>query len=294
MIKKGILITLCYILWISPVIGAEKKYPPYPEVWGYDLSEYQAVRDNDTLIDVYKMGNGDIWFKFRSEVKRKLLKNGMTKIVEAKYTLLKFFAQERIELSEQAIEKLIAANQGIEIGHVWKEYKTVTFNDGTSFLKEEKFGGRLCKFDNVRQIFLIKQDKGGKEIGKFSILAARPKIEEIEDSSSPDCEVTALKSPIYKQLYFLNGRFIKLEDDTFILFKDTLNLIVRFDKNLNTQFKPQVNYKTRNGKQLTTNLFVIPYSVIEAFEDQAFDEHSSSIAQSLQDKLIDYFINQQN
>jgi hypothetical protein len=44
----------------------KKKYPPYQEIWGYDLSEYAKFNNGDPSIDVELTPNGDLAFMFRA------------------------------------------------------------------------------------------------------------------------------------------------------------------------------------------------------------------------------------
>lgn len=65
----------------------------------------------------------------------------------------------------------------------------------------------------------------------------------------------------YQKLYRLRN-IIPLKDDTFIAFSRNSNLIIRFNKNLETQFKPVAPVQIQ-GDYIMRNFFVIDYALIE-------------------------------
>ena len=68
----AVLIIMLYFFVLPVITTAEeidikKKYPPYPDIWGYDLSDYPAVKEGHAAIMSYYTPDGDIIFSFTAE-----------------------------------------------------------------------------------------------------------------------------------------------------------------------------------------------------------------------------------
>lgn len=267
---------------------ASIKYPPYPDVWGYDLSSYPTMQNNEGVTLGYKMSNGDYWFKVKRVAETEGDKNH--KPTKAKFNLIKFFEGTVKELSDQEREdsiKIMNRYNGIS------EYRfnKITFSNGDTLeFKDITLSARLCYVDGIRGSHLIKRDKDGKELGRYSIIVAMPKVQTITDpNQSEECSVKSKNGQIHQQLYPMAGSMVKLEDDTFIIFDDYYNIIVRFDQNLKTKFKPKVNYKTRDSRILEYNLFVVPFDFIDHLHDVLY-RTEKPVSQGLQDGIMDYIM----
>src|SRR6266852_598231 len=53
-----------------------KKYPPYPDVWGYELPWPQKPLKRDARIQVYAMKDGDYFVTYASRIKKLKKPNG--------------------------------------------------------------------------------------------------------------------------------------------------------------------------------------------------------------------------
>ena len=62
-----ILLLFLYSNAFAIEIPTKKEFPPYPDIWGYDISNYPIRREYPSGIFEYKIRNGDFWFKFLSE-----------------------------------------------------------------------------------------------------------------------------------------------------------------------------------------------------------------------------------
>ena len=94
-------------------------------------------------------------------------------------------------------------------------------------------------------------------------------------------------SPFYYQKLHLLNEIIALKDDTFIVFENEGNLILRFDKDLKTKFKPITPVRIRDN-YIMRNFFVIDYSLIENLEKK-YQAQSDSFYQNIHDDLLSYF-----
>ena len=96
LLMSMLLIVTCFI----PTLGVgkesvKKKYPPYPDIWGYDLSKYQKAKDKKIKIfSADLMDDGDFWFEFRSDTDIKIDVDS----IQSEWLLLKFFKQKIMEI----------------------------------------------------------------------------------------------------------------------------------------------------------------------------------------------------
>lgn len=294
-IVKFIILTLL-LAPLSSIAAAgvpmSTKYPPYPDVWGYDLSDYPTTRNEQILVQGYKMASGDYWFEVMraKEINNQKIGN----YGKDKCNLIKFFEGSTEKFSDEGHEKLI--NIMDNSNRLLSEYELskITFSNGDT-LEHENTTPRatLCHIDNIRGRHFIKRDKNGKELGRYSIIFARPKLETVKDfNQSEECSVPSKDDKIHQQLYSFSEGMVKLEDDTFIIY-DSSSAIVRFDQNLNTKFRPKVSYKTKDGRTLNYNLFVVPFNFIDELGKSLY-KANKPVSQGLQDGIMDYILKNLN
>lgn len=301
---RNLLITTCallsvVILTLSPITyAASRQYPPYRNIWGYDLSSHETVQTSKMDITAFRIKNGDYWFRFPNFIKEDK-NNGVTK-----YSMLEFFAMrtndnyyefisgknpQSIYHKQNGSDRIVEQIKNIR-GIYYLEAKKIQFSNGNTL--EIEINDTTCWRVELALSRLIMRDKSGNEIGKYAIVAvsSKPEIVRAQDvNDSNECGPKNLKY-VYRQFYPVHGGLILLEDDTFLLYPDNGSMIVRFRQDLTTSFESVVNYKTYNGKTLTRNLFVLPYKQIE---QMALTEARAGqpAMQGLQDALIELLAN---
>ncbi|MFI4937260.1 MAG: hypothetical protein ACHQJ6_01970 [Candidatus Berkiellales bacterium] len=283
--QKNIII-LFYLLVFSLLAHAgeqalpSKSSPPYPNVWGYDLSEYPAVKWGLAGKHAYRMEDGDIWFIITYSYKTVTsLKKRNTDFTDYKYILLKFFKGEQIELNEEEAKKLRSNLRDKKLITSEK----VNFKNGSTLKTVFKSSPKLCFIPDFQLGYMLKTDVNGLET-KYSILGASTQVEMISDMAR--CEHQG--SPFLYQRLYLLYKLIDLGDDTFIAFTDGSNLILRFNKNLETKFKPVTPVRTRDGNIILRNFFVIDYAIIEDLKSKNILK-DVPLSQTIHDELIEYF-----
>lgn len=300
-----VLIIMLY-LFVLPVITTakeidiKKKYPPYPDIWGYDLSDYPAVKEGHAAIRSYYTQDGDIIFRFKAEYSDKPPHSKENP--EIKFLNLKFFEGKFFEVKD--FDKYEKENK---LGSTSTPYGQVKLKDGSIIKSFYNPGGRQCNANEYLQYSLIKGKlKPGEEflsfydegVEKVSILAtmSKPYLDMITDDH-------ALCSPggrrglqvFQRLLYFLPSDIIGLQDDTFIALYPAQGLIIRFDKNFQTKFKPQHDtYFENMGKKykIKGNFFVIPYSKIEELYEETLEDKDYRI-KGLHDRILFYLYEEQ-
>lgn len=242
---------------------AEKKFPPYPDVWGYDLSDIPAIQNGTGWVDAYQMPDGDVWFIIDHSFEYdKPMQQPFCDKKNQKYVLLKFFTGEKTILDRK---------QKFEIREMSTQkrrmvYDPINFSDGST-LKHKSEYADYCNTPYFTHEYFIKTDnKGNTE--KFTFLVATPQINVVESRACCNFK----RSPYFYSKLKIMDTLIELGDDTFLLYNVNSNVIIRLDKNLNTKFAP-VNPTVIHEKIASWNFFIIKYADIAAIEKMVIDEN---------------------
>ncbi len=233
----------------------QDKYPPYPEVWGYEWAE-------KTPIAVYKMGNGEFYYRFS----RKSMCCGK----ELNHYLVTFFRSEMRELSRTELNEFGKKYNSKRTGYrkspkdkmVHDHFKLV-FKNGSKVMKAGGGFGRCSgTIDFPYSIQLI--DRKGTMIAEKTpiILYDQPK----KDLFAPPC--VNKSGEISSRTGDVSFTFIPIENDNFLLYESRNNFIIRFDNNLTT--KHPVN---------TGRFFMVNTRIIQRIKkEQLIGLHADDIA----------------
>lgn len=234
--------------------------PPYPEVWGYDLSNYPIQQEGGSSdIEAFRMPNGDIWFTA-------IIANEASKI-EKKHILIKFFQHSVQELT---LEEYYSINDKNRKHQLPKDIlgDPVYFQNGSTLSSKSISSGKRCHPPDFVANYLQKSSPDGSE-RLYTILSASPQVSMEIMESNCDTE----RAPfLYQKLHFLSDNLIDLHDDTFIVFSRRGSLMLRFDAELKTKFISQHALRTSRRDYLKSNFFVLDYSVINKIGDQIFEK----------------------
>ncbi len=284
MFKKTVyLFSLLFTLLInlSVMAATPKAYPPYPDIWGYDLSTLPAMKYGSAGMRAYLMDDGDIWFLITKSYDITPSIEDFEKHSNYKYILLKFFKNEKKELSQKEYNQILNLidKQKSRLDSIYDE--EVTFSDGSKLQFSPNYTTAKCFFPDFYNRYFLKTDTQGQQ-RKISLLAAYPFVKMIIDGRPSERQAAPF---FYQKLYFLSN-IIRLKDDTVIIFEEGGSLILRFNKNFETKFQPITPVRIQDN-YIMRNFFVIDYSVIEDLEEK----HPGSPApffQNLHDNLLTY------
>lgn len=161
---------------LSVMAATPKIYPPYPDVWGYDLSTFPAVKWGASSIQAYAADDGDIWFLATYSYKSNYSKDVSENNKDFRYMLIKFFRGEKIELKEKELKKFFKLVEGKRAYSLFIDGDKIIFSDNSKLegYSEPSSPKRLSP--DFYGNYFIKTDKYGKE-NKNSILAASPQVE---------------------------------------------------------------------------------------------------------------------
>jgi len=262
-------------------LPTQKFSPPYPDVWGYDISDFPAMRGGLADVDAYRMSDGDIWFVIDHSYKYKDPMNRRAGYKDEKYILLKFFKGEQVELNATQINELYKSTLGRN-NEISKINTKVYFSDGSTLEEHHEPSPKLCFHPEFIKGYFVKTDYEKKQT-KYSILAVSPHVKVWRDEGL--CEVQA--APFYYERLILLDNIIDLGDNTFIAYADGGNLILRFDQNLNTKFKSINPVTAKDGNIINRDFFVVDYSVIQQLE-MKYAAAKLPFNQTMHDELLLY------
>ena len=307
MIKKIcllLIVTLVSVLCLAKDgTTTNKKYPPYLDVWGYDLSNYQSAEEGHIGIDPYQSADGDIVFIVNIDSLIATMDEDKTNTFEERYNntkfvAIKFFKGEFINLKGKDLEGFKSKNNLKRV----KSTDTVTLHDDTMIQTHLLSGGNLCQYNELAQKVILKGKLmpnktklsfDDNDVEKISIIGSSLNIDRYIEKEDGLCDRGGPGGGelIYKQLYFLPSEIIDLKDDTFIIFGK--NFIIRFDKDFNTKFKNiQHTYPSSSSIDIMKGkFFVLPYSKIMELDVKTAQDHDHGV-QGLHDRLWLYLYNQ--
>jgi len=267
MIKKRrfvsiiVVFNLFLLIFISLSSTEEtKKYPPYPEVWGYEFP-WPGKRNRYAAIDVAKTPNGDFVVTY--------IKNWGEKI--NKYEGILFFSGKKKDFTKSDYNEFWRKNKEL------KE-KKVLFNDGTVVEQISIATSAHCP-DPFYDCYIAKKGKDGKFIDKKMLLYLYD--EPLRSNINRYCErnTSYNKDYILKKVDNVYAKFVPLEDGTFLIYDAEGNFIIRFDENFNTK-----------STLMSRKVFLISRSDYEKIYDKQAKE-SKINDQAMNDVIAKYLIN---
>ena len=257
-------------------------FPPYPPVWGYDITDFPAIKNGCAAIDAYRMPDGDIWFLIDYAYQYKDPRQGVLgSRVNEEFVLLKFFKNEqtKLDLPERKAFLKLAVDKKLS-----KLDSIVSFSDGGTLKMHFEPSPTLCRIPQFLGSYGIRTDANQYE-KKYSILGVTPHVAIFEDKSF--CETKG--APFFYQRLYALSVLIDLGDDTFLAYSGNSPLILRFDKDLNTKFKAEHPVLTKHSDMIFRNFFVVDYSVIEDLKNKNIRKKEVPFNQTVHDELLLYF-----
>jgi|WetSurMetagenome_2_1015567.scaffolds.fasta_scaffold123990_2 hypothetical protein len=185
------------------------QYPPYPDVWDWQVPKGDMPIDDGDAVRVKRMDNGDIMIAYKPEKK------------DAEYRYVSFFGKNIVSYPE-------AVYKGDYTSDV--KYR-IPFKDDY-FLKTTGGGMRSDGCDDMLGYYIDVYDKGERTSLKSKRLLYvfdKPKYYK----TIPYCMDG---QSFYYQVKAVDAKFLPLKDGTFLLIASE-GYIIRFDENFQTKSK---------------------------------------------------------
>ncbi|MDF3046894.1 MAG: hypothetical protein K0R73_12 [Candidatus Midichloriaceae bacterium] len=232
------------------------KYPPYPDVWGYDITD-----DVDTSsvvpLHIEKRLDGDYTIFYRDKDK-------------VSYNVISVFKKEKKKFPNwKELDKYLDS-KGKRMFSGEKQF--VALSDGKVIDSNSKLPGSSIHCLYVRRTTDDFESKNNEyELSPIGV-ATRCK-------EGKEC---------VNEVYFLALSLIKLEDETFFAFDTSYHLFIRFDRDFKTKFKPQHKVRLDANRELRSNFYVLPYSKIEHFFEYVAVGYTGKYTDDINRQFLDW------
>jgi len=206
----------------------EKKYPPYPDVWGYEFP-WPEDDNRRSGIDVAGMPSGDYmitYVKHWIKVKRK---DGSCCDSSGKFARILFFSEESQNLTENEYNEFWTKNRGNRL----RENKIILRNK--NMWEQISISTSARCPDPFYDYYIVKKDADGGIIEKKMLLYLYDKPQRSNIDRYCERNNTYKKDYILKKVENVYVKFVLLKDNTFLIYDTSGNFIIRFDENLNTK-----------------------------------------------------------
>lgn len=236
----------------------EKKYPPYPDVWGYEFP-WPGKENRYVAMDIAKMPDGDYMVTYVKSWEEKV----------NKYEGILFFTGKKRNITRS------------DYNEFWKKNKEKVREGKVNFVNEsiiaETSGCAASKCCPLWSHFITKKDKKDEFIVRTNLIYIVDKPVKIPVNLYCEHNNTLKKDYVNaRALEIKDISYVPLEDGTFFVIDTWGNLIVRFDENLNTK-----------SELLNSRVFLVDRKVIEDIRYELQKENKYN-DQTLTDAIYEY------
>ena len=219
----SLILILFLLVFVSWSFAEEKKYPPYPDVWGYEFP-WPGKGDRNSSLNITKIADGDYiitYVKKREKFKRK---DGSCCDYIHKYEGLSFFSGKIF--TEDEYKKIRRENI--------KSGLKIISNEGNIIESISIATSAHCAspfYDH----YIIKKDRNGKIIEKKMLLYYYDNSQKTDINKYCERNNSYSKDYILKRVENVYAKVSPLEDGTFFLYDPEGNFIIRFDEKFSTK-----------------------------------------------------------
>ncbi len=264
-------ITLLTATLVPGTAGAgEKKYPPYPDIWGRvlpvpeHLASTNSTRffdnpDGDRLIlfvyDEAPSSRGGDHFEWRT---------------------LTFFGGELKKIDAVESDRITRTYWDTGWGYKHSKVDKITFANGDVLSRGNRdFGGKRCwsNYSNT----LVKKDSTGRVVFNKMLFSYSDKPTRVEIWES--CDIAGDKDHYLASINAVYPHLVPLEDETFLAVAS--ELIIRFKPDLTSPFVDN------------RRLFLVDTAVIDRLVEEAYARPGQAI-QNANDAIRDYLLKLKN
>jgi hypothetical protein len=269
-IKYSLLILI--VLFAALAYAEETKYPPYPDVWGYEFP-WPAENDIFSHIRKARMDNGDFLIAYINKVNKQKIKRDIKFIFENRGVY--FFAGKEIRFTVQESNKFW--DQYIKKHKNNQRDDRVIFSDKSVIKRVSKDYGRPDA-DRQLRTYIVKEDKDGNIIWTKNILymPVKPLRKEVRHDPVDDRNNSLKSKYLTQRVVDVFPIFVPLQDDTFLFYDMEGNFIIRLDKDMKTK-----------SNLMNNRIFLIDSEIAEKIEDKLTDNEKYN-DQTINNALYEY------
>lgn len=231
-----------------------KKYPPYLDVWGYELP-YPSKGNRFSQITPYQLNDNDIFFTYVGKWSEKKRKSNSGYNVNVQMNGFSFFAQEKKYFTKEEYNEFGRQNRKLRFRP--NSWQKIPFNDGT-YIKQNSTDGGNCY--SPYHYFLEKRNKQDKIIARktlFYLLKEPKKI-----GLQPSC---GAQGGVLERVSAGPLKVIALADDTFLVYEYKGNYILRVDKDFHTKYP------------INQALFLVDTDIVDAIRKKARAKYPDNV-----------------
>ncbi len=241
---------------------ATKKYPPYPDVWGYELP-WPAKNNRQSAIMIFKKDDGDYVAMYIERIHNKRRKDGSCCEQKYQFSGISFFSREKWDGDE--VGRFAENHRQDRVPQRFSQPNPWILKDGTE-LRQGGVSQGPCPNKLAWYLMMLDKEK--------NILAEKRLIYLLERSIKMPvaypCERNELlvskQDQVTMRVQGVEPYIIPLDDGTFLLYDQGGNILVRFDRNFTTK-----------SELLNRNVFVVDRQDMDVF-----------VAQYLKERNLDY------
>ena len=217
--KRAILIIFLFLLiFTSHSFAEEKKYPPYPDAWGYEFA-WPGIGNRYAPIDVARMSDGDFMVTHVKSWDEKV----------NKYGGILFFSGEKRGFTISSYNEFGRTHHDDLIGE-----KKVIFASGDTIEQTSIATSAQCP-DPFYDYYLTKKDRNGNILSRKMVLYLYDKPQKLKVNRYCERNNSYKKDYILKRVENIYVKLFLLEDETFLAYDTHGKFIIRLNSEFNTR-----------------------------------------------------------
>ncbi len=261
-----ILFLLIFVSWSYAV--EKKKYPPYPNVWGYEFP-WPAEGSRYSGINVFEMHDGDFMVTY---TKKRIRTDN-----KIEFSGILFFSQKKVDFSPQEYENFHKKHEKRKVGAHY-----VVVDEDIELSQTADCLGKCCPSFS-RHLIEKKDTRNGEILARINSIYILEKPLKIHIDPATSCEnmpgwQNAEGQYYYTHVLWTYPMFVPLKDGTFLLLDKIGNFIMRYNKNLNSK-----------SDLSNRRVFMVDRNAIKTLEDKLLRERKFN-EQIYSDEVYNYLM----
>jgi hypothetical protein len=272
-------LSLFLSLLVPAVLSAEpstavKKYPPYPDVWGYELP-WPDKNSRYSVIRIYKLPDGDFLAHYLEQAKTQ---RGDGSCCDSKDAGISFFSGKKWDA--KAADKYADEHREDLVPREFSKPHPWILTDGSELQEKTRGAGRCL---NYLDWYLRMLDPEKKVVAEKHLiyLLEKPIKDQVCYPSERNENLIAKQRTVTMRVQGVNPYIIPLEDGTFLLYDQNGNILMRFDREFTTK-----------SELLHRKVFVVNRQAMETFVLEYVKQRNLDYNdQTLNDAVYEYVTN---